>query len=79
MAKVKELVEDVLEKEPEVLPGSKIYFVNILDANFKCLITANIQDIRTRNLVIDKLNAEIANRFQKAGLEFSEPNIRTNL
>ena len=73
--KVKEIINDILDKHPSVLnnPQWGIYFMEFGDSSLNLLILYWVSDYKNKFDITDKINTEINNRFKEENIGIPFP------
>ncbi len=75
LEKVKEIINDILNKHPNVLnnPSWGIYFMNFGDSSLDLLIIYWVSNYRNKFSITDEINMEINKRFKEENIEIPFP------
>ena len=75
LEKVKEIINDILNKHPDVLnnPTWGIYFMNFGDSSLDLLVIYWVNNYRNKLSITDEINMEIKKRFEEENIEIPFP------
>jgi potassium-dependent mechanosensitive channel len=81
LAKVKELMLGIAEKNPRVLkdPAPMVLFLNFGDSTLDHELRIHVRELGDRNQAIDEINRQIDAQFREAGIEIAFRQMDINL